>query len=213
MKGLKGALMFAQSGGPTSVINSSAAGVFTEALKQDCITAVYGAAHGIRGILNEEFYDISKEDIKEFTVTADMVRKHFGKSAGSASKADDTEKVAENVVPKTEGAETKAEPPKKKKKIIFVSNPGNSKMPTNQRPPASSAMKQAAKPATKPAVKPAPKAANTRLSPFLSCFSHSYKQSGIVTDVVLPNFSMFIITFSFGSSMRSAVAEIIRRFA
>ena len=65
MKGLKGALMFAQSGGPTSVINASAAGVFIEGLKSDSITAVYGAAHGIKGILNEEFYDMSKEDMKE----------------------------------------------------------------------------------------------------------------------------------------------------
>ncbi len=65
MKGLKGALMFAQSGGPTSVINSSAAGVLIEGLHSEQITAVYGAAHGIRGILNEEFYDISKEDEKE----------------------------------------------------------------------------------------------------------------------------------------------------
>ncbi len=65
MKGLKGALMFAQSGGPTSVINASAAGVFIEGLNSDEITAVYGAAHGIRGILEEEFYDMSKEDIKE----------------------------------------------------------------------------------------------------------------------------------------------------
>ena len=65
MKGLKGALMFAQSGGPTSVINASAAGVFLEALDSENITAVYGAAHGIRGILNEEMYDIGKEDRKE----------------------------------------------------------------------------------------------------------------------------------------------------
>lgn len=65
MKGLKGALIFAQSGGPTSVINASAAGVFLEGLKTPEITAVYGAAHGIKGILNEEFYDISKEDEKE----------------------------------------------------------------------------------------------------------------------------------------------------
>ena len=65
MKGLKGALMFAQSGGPTSVINASAAGVFIEGLKSDKITAVYGAAHGIKGILNEEFYDMGKEDLKE----------------------------------------------------------------------------------------------------------------------------------------------------
>lgn len=62
---LKGACIFGQSGGPSSVINSSAAGVFLTALKNDCITAVYGAAHGIRGILEEQFYDMSKEDITE----------------------------------------------------------------------------------------------------------------------------------------------------
>ena len=65
MKNLKGACMFAQSGGPTSVINASAAGVFIEGLDQELITEVYGAAHGIRGILNEELYDISKEDREE----------------------------------------------------------------------------------------------------------------------------------------------------
>lgn len=65
MKNLVGACMFAQSGGPTSVINASAAGVFIEALGQEKITAVYGAAHGIRGVLHEEFYDIGKEDMAE----------------------------------------------------------------------------------------------------------------------------------------------------
>ncbi len=65
MKNLVGACMFAQSGGPTSVINASAAGVFLEALDQKNITAVYGAANGIKGVLNEQFYDMSKEDRKE----------------------------------------------------------------------------------------------------------------------------------------------------
>ena len=37
MKNLQGALMFAQSGGPTSVINASAAGVFIEGLKSPSI--------------------------------------------------------------------------------------------------------------------------------------------------------------------------------
>lgn len=65
MKNLVGAAILGQSGGPTSVINASAAGVFIEALKQPNITAVYGAKHGIKGILNEEFYDMSQEDLKE----------------------------------------------------------------------------------------------------------------------------------------------------
>ena len=63
---LKGNLMFGQSGGPTSVINASAAGVFIEALKHaDVIEKVYGAANGIVGILNEKFYDIGQEDPAE----------------------------------------------------------------------------------------------------------------------------------------------------
>ena len=65
MKNLKGACLFGQSGGPTSVINASAAGVFIEALKQDLITDILGAEHGIRGILDEKLFDIRKEDIKE----------------------------------------------------------------------------------------------------------------------------------------------------
>ena len=65
MKNLVGACIFGQSGGPTSVINSSAAGVFIEALAQKNITKVYGAANGIKGILDENFYDIGKEDEKE----------------------------------------------------------------------------------------------------------------------------------------------------
>ncbi|MFO7611609.1 MAG: 6-phosphofructokinase [Clostridia bacterium] len=66
MKDLKGACIFGQSGGPTSVINASAAGVFIQALKEENITAVYGAAHGIKGILREDFYDMSREDPGQF---------------------------------------------------------------------------------------------------------------------------------------------------
>ncbi|MCF0120526.1 MAG: diphosphate--fructose-6-phosphate 1-phosphotransferase, partial [Oscillospiraceae bacterium] len=62
---LKGACIFAQSGGPTSVINASAYGVFSTALKNPAITGVYGAAHGILGVLNDELYDIRREDEKE----------------------------------------------------------------------------------------------------------------------------------------------------
>ena len=40
---LKGALIIGQSGGPSSVINSSAYGCIRTALDADCITKVYGA--------------------------------------------------------------------------------------------------------------------------------------------------------------------------
>jgi 6-phosphofructokinase len=63
MEKLIGNAIFGQSGGPTAVINASAAGVFTEALRQSgVIEKVYGAAHGIKGILDEKFYDIGLED-------------------------------------------------------------------------------------------------------------------------------------------------------
>jgi len=65
MAKLVGNAIFGQSGGPTSVINASAAGVITEALKTDCIPKVFGAANGIRGILEETFYDMTQEDPKE----------------------------------------------------------------------------------------------------------------------------------------------------
>ena len=51
---LKGALIIGQSGGPSSVINSSAYGAIRTALDADCITKVYGAYHGIKGVLNDE---------------------------------------------------------------------------------------------------------------------------------------------------------------
>ena len=58
---LKGACIFGQSGGPTSVINASAFGVIDEAFKNPNITRVLCAAHGIKGILNEQLYDMAFE--------------------------------------------------------------------------------------------------------------------------------------------------------
>ena len=49
-KALTGACIIGQSGGPTSVINASAYGVIRTALDAECITNVYGAAHGIKGV-------------------------------------------------------------------------------------------------------------------------------------------------------------------
>lgn len=65
MSKLKGAVLLGQSGGPTSVINASAAGVFLESLNHDEITEIYGAKNGILGVLQEEFYDMRAEDVSE----------------------------------------------------------------------------------------------------------------------------------------------------
>ncbi len=64
MSELVGNLLVAQSGGPTSVINSSLAGVIREAGKHEAIEEIYGGANGILGILNEELLDINDERVK-----------------------------------------------------------------------------------------------------------------------------------------------------
>ncbi len=91
MAELKGAAIFGQSGGPTSVINASAAGVIQEALKQDCITAVYGAAHGIKGILDEKFYDMSKEDQYELDLLKTTPSSALGSVRYKLKKAEEDE--------------------------------------------------------------------------------------------------------------------------
>jgi len=61
MAELVGNLLVAQSGGPTSVINASLAGVIQEAGRHDCIEEIYGGANGILGVLNEDLIDINDE--------------------------------------------------------------------------------------------------------------------------------------------------------
>ncbi len=48
-----------QSGGPTSVINASQAGVF-QACQSRGAEHVYGMLHGIQGLLNEKVCDLTK---------------------------------------------------------------------------------------------------------------------------------------------------------
>src|ERR1044071_1338553 len=64
MAELVGNLLVAQSGGPTSVINSSLAGVIIEAGRHESIEEIYGGANGILGILNEDLIDINDERAK-----------------------------------------------------------------------------------------------------------------------------------------------------
>ncbi len=58
---LRGKVLIAQGGGPTAVINQSLVGAVIESRKFPQVTKVYGALHGIDGILNEEFIDLTKE--------------------------------------------------------------------------------------------------------------------------------------------------------
>ena len=57
----QGKVLVAQGGGPTAVINQSLAGVVLEARRFPGVNLVYGAQHGVRGIINEDFVDLTRE--------------------------------------------------------------------------------------------------------------------------------------------------------
>ncbi len=61
MSVLQGKVLIAQGGGPTAVINQSLAGVVLESRKFSQVTRVYGAVHGVDGIVNENFLDLTQE--------------------------------------------------------------------------------------------------------------------------------------------------------
>jgi len=54
-------ILVAQGGGPTAVINQSLAGVVLEARRFPQVARVYGARHGVRGIVDEDFWDLTQE--------------------------------------------------------------------------------------------------------------------------------------------------------
>ncbi|MEK7246658.1 MAG: 6-phosphofructokinase, partial [Pseudomonadota bacterium] len=57
----QGKVLIAQGGGPTAVINESLVGAVLEARGQPNVERVYGARHGVRGIVNEDFLDLTQE--------------------------------------------------------------------------------------------------------------------------------------------------------
>ncbi len=58
-----GNMMIAQSGGPSMVINQSLVGAVLTARASKKIGRIYGAMHGIKGILNEDFINLRKETV------------------------------------------------------------------------------------------------------------------------------------------------------
>ena len=58
---MKGKVLIAQGGGPTAVINESLVGTVLAARKLKGVAGVYGAFHGVRGIVDEDFIDLGKE--------------------------------------------------------------------------------------------------------------------------------------------------------
>lgn len=60
MAKLVGNVLIAQGGGPTAVINQSLVGAVLESRKFPEVDRVYGALHGVRGIIEENFVDLTQ---------------------------------------------------------------------------------------------------------------------------------------------------------
>jgi ATP-dependent phosphofructokinase / diphosphate-dependent phosphofructokinase len=57
----RGHLVIGQSGGATAVINASLVGAFHEALASDAVDGIWGARHGIEGVLKQDLLDLRAE--------------------------------------------------------------------------------------------------------------------------------------------------------
>ncbi|MDE2133166.1 MAG: 6-phosphofructokinase [Alphaproteobacteria bacterium] len=71
-------VLVAQGGGPTAVINQSMVGVVLEARKFHCVEKVYGAFHGVRGIVNEDFVDLTQETTHNLEMVAETPSSALG---------------------------------------------------------------------------------------------------------------------------------------
>lgn len=67
---LQGKVLVAQGGGPTAVINQSMVGAVLESRKFRNVDLVYGAFHGVRGIVDEDFLNLTQETTHNLEMVA-----------------------------------------------------------------------------------------------------------------------------------------------
>ncbi|MBQ9457759.1 MAG: diphosphate--fructose-6-phosphate 1-phosphotransferase [Bacilli bacterium] len=75
-------LVYLQSGGPTSVINTSLYGAMCEAAKHEEIGIFYGAHHGVEGLLNDDLIDLARYSPKQLA----LLKQTPGAFLGSSRK-------------------------------------------------------------------------------------------------------------------------------
>lgn len=71
-------VLIAQGGGPTAVINQSMVGAVLESRKFNNVDLVYGAFHGVRGIVDEELLDLTQETTHNLEMVADTPSSALG---------------------------------------------------------------------------------------------------------------------------------------
>ena len=74
----KGNMLIAQSGGPSMVINQSLVGAVLAARDNAAVGKIFGALHGIQGILDEHFIDLRKESRKTLEAVANTPSSALG---------------------------------------------------------------------------------------------------------------------------------------
>ena len=82
-----GKVLVAQGGGPTAVINQSLAGVVLEARRHHNVRLVYGARHGVRGIVNEDFVDLTQETSHNMELVAGTPASALGSTRDKPDRA------------------------------------------------------------------------------------------------------------------------------
>ncbi|MDX8411531.1 MAG: 6-phosphofructokinase [Mariprofundaceae bacterium] len=70
MVNLKGNMVIGQSGGPTAVINQSLVGAILAAREHGAITGILGARHGLQGIMDESFTDLTRQSVEQLELVA-----------------------------------------------------------------------------------------------------------------------------------------------
>ena len=94
---MKHSIVYVQSGGPTTVINSSLYGAIAEARKHPEVEHFYGARNGIEGLIDGSFIDLFKEDQEQI----ELLLQTPGAALGSSRKsipADINDPVYEEVL-------------------------------------------------------------------------------------------------------------------
>ncbi|PKO61104.1 MAG: 6-phosphofructokinase [Betaproteobacteria bacterium HGW-Betaproteobacteria-18] len=82
-----GKILVAQGGGPTAVINQSLVGVALEARRFSHIGHIYGAHHGVRGIIDEDFADLTQETSHNLELVANTPSSALGSTRDKPDEA------------------------------------------------------------------------------------------------------------------------------
>lgn len=95
MAELVGNVLVGQSGGPTSVINASVAGIIAEALNHNCVEEIYGCLNGVLGLLQEELIDLAAESQQQIRALRHTPGAALGTCRYKLKRQQDFERVLE----------------------------------------------------------------------------------------------------------------------